>query len=118
MADELHHMISICRKEDLLKGLGCSDNANVVKNLQYADDTLVFGQESITQSVVLKWVLHCFEKWSGLKINYHKSSSLIFLVDISVNSFLISLIFNSLVQKLPVTYLGLPLCTNKLNKLQ
>ena len=117
MADGLHHMISICKKEDLLKGLGCWDDANAVINLQYADDTLIFGQESIPQSVVLKWVLHCFEKWSGLKINYHKSSSLIFLVDISVNSFLISLMFNSLVQKLPITYLDLPLCTGKLNKL-
>jgi len=65
--------------------------------------------------MVLKWVLLYYEKWPGLKINYHKSS-LVFLGDISFNNYLISLVFNCSVQKLPITYQGLPFASCRLKK--
>jgi len=40
-------------------------------------------------------------KWSGLKINYLKSS-LSFLGEVSHNSFLVSSVFNYLVEQLPI----------------
>ena len=93
----------------------CRDEANIVINLQYAGDTLLFGKENLPQTMILKWVLMCYAKWSSLKINYHKSS-LNFFGDISVNTYLISLVCNCPMQKLPIIHLGLPLTTGKLSK--
>ena len=67
--------------------------------------------------MVLKWVLFCYKKWSGLKINYRKNS-LIFLGEISTSGLLISLVLNCLVQRLTIRYLGLPLTFGMLKKLQ
>ena len=53
----------------------------------------------------------------GLKINYYKSV-LIFLEEISTNSILFSLIFNYPIQRLSITYLGLPPTLRSLNKPQ
>jgi len=74
VADWMHHMIVECREKGLIKGLGCRDEVIAVTNLHHADDTLSFGKESQPQAIVLKWVLLCFEKWPGLKINYRKSA--------------------------------------------
>ena len=93
VADRLHHMIAECREEGHIKGLGSRDDTNIVINLHYADDTLIFGEECLSQAMILKWILFCYEMWSKLKFNFHKSF-LIFLVDISVNDFLLSLVFN------------------------
>ena len=41
--------------------------------LQYADDTILFIQESVEYAKNLKWILTCFEKLFGFKINFHKS---------------------------------------------
>ena len=46
VANGLHHMIAKCQDADLIKGLGCQDDTNAVVNLHYADDTLIFGEES------------------------------------------------------------------------
>ena len=85
-------MIAKCREAGMLKGLGCRDEANAAINLKYVDDTILFGIDNLPRAMVLKGVLRCFELWSGLKINFQKSS-LIFLGDISASSFLISLLF-------------------------
>jgi hypothetical protein len=42
-------------------------------SLQYADDTLLFLEHNYTVACHLKWLLVCFKKLSGMKINYHKS---------------------------------------------
>ncbi|XP_028184688.1 uncharacterized protein LOC114371443 [Glycine soja] len=44
-----------------------------VNILQYADDTLFFGDATKQNVRTLKCVLRCFEEASGLKINYSKS---------------------------------------------
>jgi len=108
-------MITKCRKEGMLKGLRCRDEANGITNLQYADDTLLFGIVSLPQTLVLKVLLKRYKLWSSLKINFQKSS-LIFLDDITASSFLISLVFKWPVQRLPITYLGSPLFIGSLNK--
>ena len=78
VAEGMHRMIVKCWREDHIKCLGCWDKMNAVINLHYVDDTLIFGKECLPQTMVLKWILLCYEKWSGFKINYHKSS-LIFM---------------------------------------
>lgn len=39
-------------------------------NLQYAYDTLIFGQADVNEVIIIKWALCCFEAWLGLKINF------------------------------------------------
>ena len=41
--------------------------------LQYADDTIIFMDDSIEEAKNMKLILSTFEQLSGLKINYHKS---------------------------------------------
>ena len=103
----LHQMIAKCQMVGLIKGMVCRDEDTSVINLQYADDTLLFGRDTLGPALALKGILLCFEKWSGLRINFHKSA-LIFLGDISMNNFLISLIFNCLVNRLPLTISDYP----------
>ena len=44
-----------------------------VVSLKYADDTILFLDNSVECAKNLKWILTCFEKLSGLIINFHKS---------------------------------------------
>ena len=44
-----------------------------VSHLQYADDSIFFGEASVENIRTLKCVLRCFEWLSGLKINFRKS---------------------------------------------
>jgi hypothetical protein len=44
-----------------------------VISLQYADDSLLFLEHNYKVVGHLKWLLVCFEKLSGMKINYHNS---------------------------------------------
>ena len=85
IADGLNHMIAKCRKEGMLKWLGCRDEANEVTNLQYADDTLLFDIVSLPQALVQKGVLRCYELWSGIKIKFQKS--FLVLLQLSASSF-------------------------------
>lgn len=42
-------------------------------HLQYADDTILFMEDTESNIVNLKFLLFCFEEMSGLRINYNKS---------------------------------------------
>ena len=49
------------------------ENIVKVSILQYADDTIFFGEASLENVKVIKTILRVFELASGLKINYAKS---------------------------------------------
>lgn len=57
----------------LVQGLIGSASTSYV-NLQYADNTLIFGGDSISEAIHIKWRLYSFEAWSGLRINFSKNS--------------------------------------------
>jgi hypothetical protein len=44
-----------------------------ILSLQYADDTLIFLEHDYQAACHLKWLMVCFEKLSGMKINYSNS---------------------------------------------
>lgn len=44
--------------------------------LQYVDDTVIFLDHNLSQSINMKLLLTVFELISGLKINFHKSDIL------------------------------------------
>lgn len=71
----------------MIEGLDTSRNIKIT-NLQYADDTTIFGQLDIQQVIITKWILKTFEIWSELKINCEKSQILI-LGDRDINMMII-----------------------------
>ena len=42
-------------------------------HLQYADDMILFIEDTAQDITNLKFILFCFEEMSGLRINYNKS---------------------------------------------
>jgi hypothetical protein len=40
--------------------------------MQYADDILIFLEKKLESAMNLKCLLACFEKMSGMRINFHK----------------------------------------------
>lgn len=51
-------------KKDLIEGLQASKNLTVI-NLQYVDDTILFGKTSITQAMMVKLMLSNFVRIEG-----------------------------------------------------
>lgn len=80
--------------------------------LQYADDTLILIKGDADQATTLKEILDSFASFSGLQINYHKST----LVPIHLNDStkeLVTQILQCPASSLSCSYLGLPLSTTK-----
>ncbi|KAJ4762686.1 RNA-directed DNA polymerase (Reverse transcriptase) [Rhynchospora pubera] len=76
--------------------------------LQYADDTLIFASANSAALRVLKFVLHLFQKVSGLLVSEQKST--IVPVNLSEQQAVVLLEFFGYAQAaLPMLYLGLPL---------
>ncbi|RVW65596.1 putative ribonuclease H protein [Vitis vinifera] len=91
---------------------GCSirgrEGAEIrVSHLLFADDTLVFCENSQEQLAFLSWLLLWFEAISGLRINLNKSE--ILPVGRVENAELLAAELGCKVGSLPSTYLGLPL---------
>ena len=73
VADVFSKMLHKAVNNNLICGLLPNAIPGGVASLQYADDTILFLGNSIECAKNLKWILTCFEKLSGLKINFHKS---------------------------------------------
>jgi hypothetical protein len=101
------------RAEDLgmYKGFQISNGGPSISHLQYADDTLCIGEDSVENLWSLKAILKGFEYASGLKVNFWKSS----LIGINVgNSYMESTctFLNCIRGGIPFKYLGLPVGAN------
>ena len=73
VVDVLTRMLIKAPSHNLIKGL-CSDLIpGVVICLQYADDTILFMDKDEPKAANLKMILTCFERVSGMRINYAKS---------------------------------------------
>ena len=83
----------------------------VVSHLQFANDTLIFGEKSWANIRPMCDVLLLFQALSGLKVNFSKSQ----LVGMNVSASWLSeaaLVMNCKVGTLPFVYLGLPIGGN------
>jgi hypothetical protein len=77
-------------------------------HLQFADDTLILGENSWSNVRSMRAVLLLFEAASGLKVNFHKSM----LTGVNVSySWLTEAasVMNCRTGKIPFIYLGLPI---------
>ena len=80
-------------------------------HLQFADDTIIFCNADWDEMLVFKKILRCFEVMSGLKINFHKSVVCgVGVEDKFMDGF--AGLLKCRKQKLPISYLGLPLGTS------
>jgi hypothetical protein len=86
-----------------------------VINLPYADDTLLFLEHNYLHALHLKWLMICFERISGIKINYHKSDlTPVNLEGEEIHDY--ARIFCCKVGSFPFKYLGVPLHYEKLRR--
>jgi hypothetical protein len=86
-----------------------------VLSLQYADDTLLFLDHDYKATCHLKWLMACFEKLSGVMINYPKSDlSAINLGEEDRHNY--AKIFCCKIGSFPFKYLGVPLHFDKLRR--
>jgi hypothetical protein len=100
---------------NLISGLLPQFEPGGIISLQYADDTLLFLDNSLDKAANLKWLLVCFEQLSGMKINYDKSDLLtIGMDDDRANEF--ARIFCCKRSNFPIKYLGVPLHFSKLRR--
>ncbi|KAL8509574.1 hypothetical protein ACS0TY_016699 [Phlomoides rotata] len=77
-----------------------------VSILQYADDTIFFGEAKTKNIKTIKCILRIFEVWTGLKVNFHKSD----IMGINVKKERVKewcSILNCKQSSIPFKYLGL-----------
>ncbi|CAL5343189.1 unnamed protein product [Camellia sinensis] len=111
VAEGLNILLSRAKELGLVKGVEVGANGMRITHLQFADDTILFCEADRMEVSNIKRILRCFEISSGLKINYHKSV----ICGIGVDDGLLHEFASSLNckhQKLPLSYLGLPLGAN------
>ncbi|XP_071728625.1 uncharacterized protein [Rutidosis leptorrhynchoides] len=107
-AEGLNILSKAAVEKGLFKGVEVGNDKVLISHLQYADDTIFFGEWNSLNAHNLSMLLKCFERASDLKVNFHKSC--LYGVGASleeVNTMAGRLGCQS--GKLPFIYLGLPI---------
>ncbi|GKV24110.1 hypothetical protein SLEP1_g33762 [Rubroshorea leprosula] len=111
VAEGLNGLTSSAVEKELYKGVTVGKDAVMVTHLQFADDTIFFGEATEDNIMVIKSIMRSFELLSGLKINFQKSQ----LMGINVEDGWVSKMAYILCCKegiLPFKYLGIPIGGN------
>ncbi|GKD63991.1 kinase-like domain, beta-lactamase/transpeptidase-like protein [Tanacetum coccineum] len=91
----------------IFNGVDVGREKIVVSHLQYADDTIFFGEWNKQNTINLMCIMKGFEKVSGLKVNLNKSR--VYGVGVSRGEVKdMARCMRCSVGELPITYLGLP----------
>ena len=111
VAEGLMGIMREALKVNKYKGLLVGRNEVEISILQYADDTIFFGEASMQNVKVLKAMLRSFEMVSSLKINFAKSQ--FGAVEKSVQWLNeAALYLNCSLLSVPFIYLGIPIGAN------
>ena len=70
VVEAFNALMEKAKHQALLKGFAIESVDQEVTHFQFADDTIVFCDASMTQVIKLKFILKWFEMLSGMKINY------------------------------------------------
>lgn len=73
VAEGLNGLLKKAKQENLYKGFQVGRHNVNISILQYANDTIFFGEASMENAIAIKTILRVFELASGLKINFAKS---------------------------------------------
>nr|KYP48155.1 Putative ribonuclease H protein At1g65750 family [Cajanus cajan] len=98
-------------RKNLYSSYYTGSNRVEVNLLQFADDTIFFGEASLSNVITIKAILRCFELVSGLKVNFHKSRCGAIGTDQNVLVRFATLL-NCKIMDMPFNYLGLPIGAN------
>lgn len=79
-----------------------------ISHIQYANDTVIMIEASDLSIGNLKLILYCFEWFTGLKINFHKSEVYVFGVSQEEKERLGNMLTCAL-ESFPMKYLGIPI---------
>ncbi|CAL5415136.1 unnamed protein product [Camellia sinensis] len=115
VAEGLNILLERAKEVGLIRGVSVGSSELIITHLQFADDTIIFCEAEWEEVVAVKRILRCFELMSGLKINFHKSK----VCGVGVQEDIVQVFankLNCLSQKLPMSYLGLPLGANPRRK--
>ncbi|XP_071726751.1 uncharacterized protein [Rutidosis leptorrhynchoides] len=115
-AEGLNVLTKMAVRNNLFIGVEVGNNKIPISHLQYADDTIFFGEWGEGNLRNLMKILKCFELTSGLKVNYHKSILYGVGVDKGITENMAKS-FKCNVGSFPFTYLGIPV-GGKMNKLE
>lgn len=113
VGDALAAVLESAKTNGVLEGLVSNLVPRGLTHFQYADDTILFIKNEEYNIRVLKFLLFCFEKMFGMKINYQKSE--VYVLGVSKEEELrVANMLNYKVGSLPFTYLGLPMVVEKI----
>ncbi|GKV27047.1 hypothetical protein SLEP1_g36255 [Rubroshorea leprosula] len=73
VTEGLNALVKSAVVKELYKGVKIGNGSVMVSHLQYADDTIFFGEATEENITAIKCIMRTFELVSGLKINYGKS---------------------------------------------
>lgn len=111
--DVLFRMLHLATTSHLLPTVGIGEVK--LHTLQFADDIILFFDGSSRSAATIKIILDAFSAYSGLKINFSKSSISPIHLPIAQSTTLAHS-FGCSVKGFPITYLGLPLSPKRLCK--
>ena len=115
VVDVFTKMLCKAANQGIIGGLLTDLDVGGIVSLQYADDTILFLQNDLLQAFHFKWLLACFKKLSGMRINYNKSD-LITLGISEEDKLALARCFCCNIGDFPIKYLGVPLHFNKLKR--
>lgn len=116
VSEALHLMFQSSMNLGRLGSFQLGSNGLKIGHLQFADDTLVFLDESREQVDCLRYLLVLFELVSGLRINFAETSMYGVAGDTNLDS--LASILGCRHDYLPANYLGLPLGDNALGSIK
>lgn len=91
----------------LISGFQVAEGGTIINHLQFADDLVVFLDDSEEKVNNLKNILFAFELVAGLKVNFRKSA--IVGIGDGNNGALCADAFGCQLSRFPINYLGIPL---------
>jgi len=107
VGDALSEMLNLAKKNGVITGLVPHLVEEGITHLQYADDTILFLENTKENVARVKFLLFCFEEMFGLRINYNKSEA--FGLGMEQQEQLeLAQFLNCKVGVLPLKYLGIP----------
>ncbi|GJS73367.1 reverse transcriptase domain, reverse transcriptase zinc-binding domain protein [Tanacetum coccineum] len=104
----LNAIVSEAVDKGIFNGIVVGSDRVTMSHLQYADDTIFFGEWNKENAKSLMCILKCFEEVSDLRVNFNKSK--LYGVGVTGGEIVEMARWMSCgVGELPITYLGLPI---------
>ncbi|PWA65487.1 hypothetical protein CTI12_AA335310 [Artemisia annua] len=108
VAKVLNKMIKYSLSNGNLKGIKINNGGDPLTHIQFADDTILFGDNSLEEMATWKSILEQFGDASGLKLNWDKCQ--LFGINVSLDELSLRAgIINCKADVLPMSYLGFPI---------